>query len=264
MIGRTNTGGGGVGGSELVIVGGIARPAKVTQNMIWVNTEHKITSYAISYTEPENPVEGMAWITIGDSGVIKTVSPVGGDWITVYPLTAKQYIDSAWVSVTAMNYQNGEWVEWITYLYNKGDEKTEITGGWGAYYGTDGTYVNKGTLTKNSDNLDISITSTRAVIVVRTNQKIDITPYSTIEFSVKCLSKASSYNLLCGVDDGTNNNPGSSACVVSGYTSADVGELEKVLVDVSELSGSYSVCMRMWKFDETAKMEYQISEVCLR
>ena len=121
MIGRTNAGGGGgVGGSELVIVGGTTRPAKATHNMIWINTAHEITDYVLSATEPANPVNGMAWVVIGDNGNITVHSPIGGDWITVYPLSAKQYINGAWVDVQAKSYQNGEWVDWIDYIVNNG------------------------------------------------------------------------------------------------------------------------------------------------
>lgn len=115
--------GGSTGGSELVIVGGTTRPSKPSQNMVWVNTGIDITEYALYATEPESPVEGMVWITIADSGDIKIVSPVRGDWITVYPISAKQYISGAWLDVEAKSYQNGTWVEWITkkYLFKSGE-----------------------------------------------------------------------------------------------------------------------------------------------
>lgn len=134
MIGRTNTGGGGSGGgSELVIVGGTTRPAKAAQNTIWLNTVVEITSYVLSASEPGTPVEGMAWVTIGDTGRIVATSPIGGNWITVYPLSAKQYISGAWKSVEAKSYQNGEWNYWIYYLYIEGNQCDSITGGWNAY-----------------------------------------------------------------------------------------------------------------------------------
>jgi hypothetical protein len=127
-------GSGGGGGSELVIVGGTTSPAKATHNTIWLNTPNTITSYVLSATEPTGPVGGMAWIPIGASGAVKMAAPVGDEWITVYPLSAKQYIGGAWVDVEAKSYQNGEWVGWIRYLYRKGDEFTDITGGWVCRY----------------------------------------------------------------------------------------------------------------------------------
>ena len=126
-----NAGGAGGGGLELKIVGGTTRPRKPSQNMIWINTPNEITRYALQSVEPSNPIEGMVLITISDSGSIKVVSPVGGDWITVYPISAKQYIGGAWVDKSAKSYQYGEWVDWwLGELYVAGDEYAGTTGGW--------------------------------------------------------------------------------------------------------------------------------------
>lgn len=132
MIGRTNVsgGGGGNGGSELTIVGGTTRPAKATQSTIWINTNTEITSYALSKTEPESPISGMVWISIGNSGQVKMNSPIGGDWIMVYPLSAKQYVGGVWVNVEAKSYQNGVWVDWIVYLIKNSQIMTAVTGDW--------------------------------------------------------------------------------------------------------------------------------------
>lgn len=109
------------GSSELTIVGGTTRPAKPTQNMIWVDTDVEITNYILSATEPEAPVEGMVWIVIGDSSRIKIPSPVGDNWITVYPVSVKQRIDSVWVGQTAKGYRDGEWVDCgCGYLFKAG------------------------------------------------------------------------------------------------------------------------------------------------
>ena len=157
MIGRTNTGGGGVGvgGSELMIFGGTTRPSKAAQNTIWINTDVNITSYVLSVTEPTNPVEGMAWVTIGDSGSIKATNPIGDEWITVYPLSAKQYISGAWVDKTAKSYQNGEWVDWIIYAYKPGMTDVLTPVGWKAISSQAGAQP---TITYNNDHVLISIT----------------------------------------------------------------------------------------------------------
>ncbi len=124
-------GSGGSGCSELMIFGGTTRPAKADHNAIWLNTPNEIKSYALTPTEPETPVEGMAWIIIGTSGAVKMVSPVGGDWITVYPISAKQYVNGAWVNVEAKSYQNGEWVGWWDgTIYHYGNLYEQFTGGW--------------------------------------------------------------------------------------------------------------------------------------
>lgn len=134
-------GSGSGGGFDLIIVGGTTSPAKATHNMIWLNTPNEITSCALTATEPDAPVEGMAWITIGASGAVKMASPVGDDWITVYPISAKQYVAGVWVDVTAMSYQNGAWVEWITWLYKDGERFVNLTGVIEKFYTSYGTPV---------------------------------------------------------------------------------------------------------------------------
>ena len=57
-------GGGGAGGLGFEIVGGATRPTKPTQNMVWVNTDVEITSYAFSATDPiaDSLVEGAGTV----------------------------------------------------------------------------------------------------------------------------------------------------------------------------------------------------------
>lgn len=116
-----NGGSGGGGGSlGFEIVGGTTRPAKPTQNLVWVNTDVDITGYSLSATEPENPVEGMLWVNIADSSTIKSTFTVDKEWVTIYLTSTSQYINGVWVDVTAKSYQDGAWVDWISYLCKAG------------------------------------------------------------------------------------------------------------------------------------------------
>lgn len=176
-----NGGSSGAGGSELTIVGGTTRPAKATQNTIWINTDTEITSYALSATEPEKPVEGMAWIVIENSSFAKVTLSVGGDWITVCPMSTKQYIGGAWVVKIATSYQNGVWVDWLVYIhsvtngYNAdrfGSYSTPVMGSGGNAFAADesGIYTDDGYPILSNFIID---------------KPIDLTPYSYIEFEVK-------------------------------------------------------------------------------
>lgn len=117
MIGRTNTGGG--GGLNFRVIGGTSSPSSPKENDIWVNTDVKIASYIFSVTEPTNPVQGMVWISTGTSSPV-TFNALKKNGIMVYPMSAKQYIDGAWIYVDAMSYQGGEWVALVTYLFKSG------------------------------------------------------------------------------------------------------------------------------------------------
>ena len=124
--------GGGSGGINFKIVGGTSEPASPKENEIWVNTDTEITSYIFSATEPATPEAGMVWITTGTASGVK-FNALKKNSIMVYPLYAKQYIDGTWINVSAMSYQNGSWVEWMTktYIYKDGEAFTSISYGSG-------------------------------------------------------------------------------------------------------------------------------------
>ena len=111
------------------IVGGIAEPFYPKENTIWVLTENEINGWIFSAKEPETKTEGMVWICTGTSSPVE-FNALKNNCVQVYPISAKQYIDGAWVSKTAKSYQNGSWKDFIAFLYNAGDEFTDITGGW--------------------------------------------------------------------------------------------------------------------------------------
>lgn len=133
MIGRTNAGGGSGGGLNFKVVGGTATPASPKENTIWVNTDAEITSWVFSATEPETPAAGMVWITTGKSSTAP-FNALKKNNITVYPISAKQYVSGAWADKTAKIYQNGAWADWWDgELYDNGNQFTGVTGGWGIH-----------------------------------------------------------------------------------------------------------------------------------
>lgn len=169
-IGRTNAGGGGGGGLNFTVVGGTTAPSNPNENMIWVNTSTTITDYVFSATQPSS-VNGRVWISTGTESQ-KAFNALKKNCIQVYPISAKQYVDGALVDLTAMSYQNGEWDDWITYLYNEGDECTDITGGWLTRVVSGSTTPS---VTKKADR--INITASRAANATH-NQAMVYTDYS--------------------------------------------------------------------------------------
>lgn len=99
-----------------------ALPSVEKENTIAVITETDITSWIFSATEPETPEEGMVWFHVGASSPVAFNALKNGG-ITVYPLSAKQYVSGAFVTVTAKSYQNGSWVDWFVYLFNYGKQQ---------------------------------------------------------------------------------------------------------------------------------------------
>lgn len=117
-IGRTNAGGGGGGGLNFKVVGGTTAPTSPKENTIWVNTGVDIPSWAFSATEPGSPVEGMVWISTGTSSAVAFNALKKND-IQVYPISAKQYVSSQWVSVEAKSYQGSEWHDFVLLTFYK-------------------------------------------------------------------------------------------------------------------------------------------------
>lgn len=158
--------------------------SKPSENTIGVVTTTPIGSYILSPSEPPVPTSGMLWIAIGTSSNI-TFNVVKKNAIRVCPVFAKQYINNAWVEVEAMSYVNG-WIPWVTYLYNKGDEFMDLTGGWNGYNyktSTSGSTAAKPTVTKNTDTIKVSLGDLKAGALF-TEKAIDLTNISVLSIDV--------------------------------------------------------------------------------
>ena len=111
------------------VVGGTSAPSNPKENTIWVNTSTSITSWVFSATQPTRAT-GRVWISVGASSSV-AFNALKKNNITVYPLSAKQYVSGKWVDKTAKIYQNGAWVDWWDgQLYENGNQFTNVTGGW--------------------------------------------------------------------------------------------------------------------------------------
>lgn len=234
MLGRTNSGSGGSGGGmELTIIVDTVRPAKATHNMIWVDSDVEATSYALTAAEPENPEPGALWISIGDGGKTKVVSPVGDNWITVYLLSAKQYIDGEWVAKVAKRYQNGEWTQFSAtnlYLYNNGDQCVDITGGWKT--------AKQCTITHEDDRMVVSAASGAAGAATITNM-VDLTDFSTLVF-IGYAGKNVANNLLYVGDSNTDSFNYITGSVANIQIPTSTTPVE-VRLDISTISGAHYV-----------------------
>ena len=154
------SGGGGGASLNFAVVGGTSEPANPTENTIWINTDAEITSWIFSAEEPSPAEEGMVWFRVGTSSAV-TFNALKKNNIQIYPISAKQYISGAWVSVNAESYQGGEWKAWIVYLYNNGDECENVSGGFeGQAFkpsGVTSSSITYPTFTKNADSMTVSI-----------------------------------------------------------------------------------------------------------
>ena len=178
MLGRTNTGGGGGGLNFQVVCN--PQPNNPKANTILINTD-TITGWVFSATEPTG-IPGLVWITTGTSSTA-VFNALKKNNITVYPISAKQYISGAWVDKTAKIWQNGEWVDWWNgELYDAGNTFEACTGGWASFGGSSDTAA--GVITFNSDHmlLQAKATSKTGTVIFRPANDFDLTDVKSVTF----------------------------------------------------------------------------------
>lgn len=220
------------------VVGGTSQPSNPTENMIWVNTSTEITDYIFSATQP-TAASGMVWISTGKSSLVE-FNALKKNGIQVYPTSANQYVDGAFVSIDAYCYQNGEWnqfsMSWDGTLYNAGDQYTGITGGWKAASGAG----QKATF--NSTNITVSKTGTNSdyETALYTKNKIDTTGFTKLTAVLTNIANPASANYW-GVYVGLTSQNTDSCPTGSMVASAKhSGTGSKTLtVDISKKQGLY-------------------------
>lgn len=187
MLGRTNTGGGGGGGGLNFTVVGNPQPTNPKVNTIWVDTDVEITSWYFSATEPETATQGMVWFPTSASSTVE-FNALKKNGVQVYPISAKQYVDGAWVAVTAKTRQNGEWVDWWNgELFIDGNQYTHITGGWynntGLYVKYSSTYENTGAVPSFDTYITVTAKSDKSANAT-TKNAIDLTNFSRLSYEL--------------------------------------------------------------------------------
>lgn len=232
MVGRTNTGGGGgSGGLNFQVIGGTTAPNNPKENTIWVNTSTKITGWVFSATQPTGAT-GMVWISVGVSSPAAFNALKKNNNITIYPVSAKQYVSGAWVDKTAKSYQNGAWVYWWNgHLYEYGNQYESFTGGWtstgykGHNYNTQSNF--------NDDNIYIYATSGSAVGGVGTANKIDLSGRTKLKLLYDASSANGSHlSVLKNKSDDIANAPLAKATLVTGTS-------QTVTLDITDIAEGY-------------------------
>ena len=161
------------------VVGSLNEPSDPTENMMWVNTDQRITDWKFNKYEPKNPKEGMIWfITSNKSNVsFFTLAMDGKEFDEVYPLSAKQYVSGAWADVEAKSYQNGEWVYWFppNVLYRDGTINKDLGGGLEVY-----RTVGNSSVTFGDSTFSVHVAETTHSAIVGTKEKVDLSKYTKL------------------------------------------------------------------------------------
>lgn len=245
MIGRTNTGGGGGSGGLNFKVVGYATEAELLadtpkENTIGIITTNKITGWLFSATEPESPTEGMVWISTGSSSAVE-FNALKKNGIQVYPLSAKQYVSGAWVDVTAMSYQDSQWVDWFTYIIKDGN-----AGNWGfsTQLRTQCTFP----ITQKTGYINIKGYS-NYVSGGLVDTKIDVTNISAIEMDIDAVTIGSVSDDFSGfvgmslilTDSAKLTTYDKAVSAIKAYKNTRTSGRQTLTLDVSSMSGQYYV-----------------------
>ena len=184
-------------------------------------------------TEPDGIAdEGIVWIKTGTSSAAE-FNALKKNGITVYPLSAKQYVDGAWVTKIAKSYLSGEWKDWGTFLFANGDQFTELTGGWGIN-------SSSGLTCTVGDTLSFNVTgSTARAGSVYTKNKIDVSNFRTLEVDVDISSLTNKFYIGLSSTAGIKNTQALSGYVAQA-TSTTTGP-QTISLNVESFNSSYYV-----------------------
>ena len=208
-------------------------------NTIGIITEERITSWTFSATEPSSPTEGMVWITVGTESEV-AFNVLKKNAVQLYPVSAKQYVDGAWVDVTAMSYQDGAWAEWRDYIIQSGKPAK-----WGF-----GAQLRSGVSVEVTQNADfITVVSNKdAQGGTATNTKVDLSNYSYIIADIDVISvvtggsSTADQGVCLAVTNGINAGSLTDyrGNIVSTAMTVALGR-QSLMLPVTELSGEYYV-----------------------
>lgn len=226
------------GGLNFTVIGGTTQPENPVENTIWVDTDQEITSWVFSADEPAGSAEGMVWFPTGVSspGAFNALKNNG---IEVYPLSAKQYMNGAWSGVAVAVFCSGEWTGLERYLYNSGNECTDITGGWKAFQPESNKSFDSSACIKQTGYLMLKHQKEQTSYGFGTQNPVDLTPYRYVEFEVPYLKDCCGFGVTSTLANAMNNS--AAKTIKSGGLSNAV-----VRVDVSKLTGSYRVWFGDW------------------
>lgn len=237
-IGKKRGASGGGAAQNFKIVGGTAQPSGPSENTIWVNTDTKITSWVFSARSPEVPAEGMVWVATVTSSRV-AFNALKKNSIEICPISAKQYVDGAWVNRPAMIYQNGEWNEWYINFY--------LSGVFSAQYETSEKLTpSNAVITYNESDIELSTVAGKTSEVYVVIGEVDLTNLSKLVLT-GTFTKASTSTftnvatIFVAADAGSSYK--NAAAIASLVTSGalDAGYAYSLELDVSGLTGKYFI-----------------------
>lgn len=256
MKGKINVGGG--DNLNFKVVGGTTRPTNPKENTIWINTSTEIRSwrfenynYLPTWSEPNGCVLINAQTSLNNNARAFNVVKKNGIWIEL--LKAYQIVNGVWSIKEMQIYRAGAWEATDLHIYNKGDEYTARTGGWTTFNYAAGTSSNYNYSLGSSANSSAGFTLTTGQnksIARQTVNAIDLTNVNAVEVVLK--SSLSSIYGAVEIAISTAAKQVYTKNVVAKWreTSKPPTSFTKKTIDVSNLTGSYYICVGQWYYSD--------------
>ena len=227
-------GAGGANPLNFKVVGSLTEPANPKENMIWVNTDQKITAWTFSADEPTEPVEGMVWFKTTFASAL-TVNLLKKNRIQVSLSLVCQYVSGAFVEKETLIYRDGKWEGFYLYLYNYGKLGYTWTTVQKKPYDGDGLGYGKPVESTTSTGA-LKFTQTtdgNAGGMAYMNEAVDLSGYNTLEFDgVLYGTHTDAAHVYFGIYTAIGSYTGDN-CVasiranMSGTATVDISQLDK-------------------------------------
>lgn len=184
----------------------------------------------IRITEKERAFKpGSVWIQTGITSTV-AMNVLKKNSIQVYPISANQYVNGAWVAKNARTYQGGAWVDWIhpdiAKIYNLKEVRENGTGGATV------------TIGKEMVLTTTSAGSAQGYVAFYSAEKIDLTNYSKLTFKGSRSPFGQSFMVGFRTANTRYWNWGEYADDIAASVRVEPTEAT-YSVDVSSLNGSY-------------------------
>lgn len=135
------------------------------------------------------------------------------------------------------------------FLYNKGDECTDLTGGWVGKNWVASWAPNPGTFTKNSNSITIA-NGNQQNIKAQTVNKIDFTNAETLYLNVP------GYTGTSGAAITLLSDPEQSAIGGNHPVRKEINAAKLYAIDVSQVTGEYYVAIGMGSYDQPGSVTF--------
>ena len=222
-------------------------------NMVGGGGEKLFSIIAVTY--PEGSVctcsNGTKTLEAPDTSGKALFNVTVGEW-TVRCTDGSQTVSRSF-SITNAGQAELVTLSYLPYLYINGNECTNLTGGWVS----EAKGINSGgpsglapTVVRGST-LEISLTGSAVGGIVHTNNKIDLTKYSSIKFNGEMVNPTDNYDGWLQICVWSNIGTYYMDNIVANYIVSRYTTINSAAIDISSLSGSYYVGFGLFSAGQT-------------